>query len=244
MPRNIKRNKRQTKRNNKRKNLKGGSCKMNYVSNYRTPCSALPLDSEFLFSKNQYQNGGNAPVEANNNSNANANVNANVNTVVNRVPVACTSYNVDVNQPMVAGRAVIVGNPPGCQESQMCSLNSFQNGGAYGSSGSGGLGGAPIQKGSGAACAGYGFNLSDQIADQPAVVLNAPNCTYGETAGGGKKKRAKGKSRRKASGSKKNKTLESAISSFCKRQAKKGKRCSKSMKKKMYNTVQKNICKQ
>jgi hypothetical protein len=218
--RNIKRNKRQTKRNNKkRKSLKGGSCKMNYVSNYRTPCSALPLDSEFLFSNNQYQNGGNSPI-------------------------ACTSYNVDVSQPMVAGRPVIVGNPDGCLKAQMCSPNSFQNGGAYGSSGSGGLGGAPIQKGSGAACAGFTHDLSDQIADQAVVVTHAPNCIYGETAGGGKKKRASGKLIRKASGTKKNQTLESAINSFCKRQAKKGKKCSKSMKKKMYNTVQKNICKQ
>ena len=114
MPRNTKGNKRQTKRNyKKRKSLKGGSCKMNYVSNYRTPCSALPLDSEFLFSKNQYQNGGNAPFESNNQANAS----------VNQPPVACTSYNVDVNQPMIAGQAVIGGNPAGCLKAQMVTLH-------------------------------------------------------------------------------------------------------------------------
>lgn len=198
----------------KYKKLNRSSCGMTYVSSYRNPCNKLPLNSDFIST----QNGG---------------FQDNLDT-----SVGCTSYNVDVNSPQIAGRTVISGNPNGCLNSQIDKLSSFnppineQNGG-----------------GNGASCSGVGFDLSENIGGQSLIVNNAPNCLYGEVAntnvnihnnnipepilsGGGKKSSNIG---RKSRNNKRKKINNTRRSKNNKRRSKNNKRRSKKQHMKVKN---------
>lgn len=158
----------------------------------------------------------------------------------------CSSYQLDVSQPNVGGQTVVGGNPSNCLDTQMINATNF--GHTTGQMGGGG-----------AACTGYTFGLdpSQQIAGQAAVRASAPNCMYGEVAGGGRSKgkakpkpRAKAKSRSKAKpkqakgvsrklSKQDNTILKNAIDNYCVRKQIK---CSRKFKKDLYNIVRERLC--
>jgi hypothetical protein len=196
-----------------------GSCDMIYKSSYRTPCHSLPLDAKFAIRGGQmggYQsqiNGYNTPdfVEPSN---------------------GCVSYNVDVNAPQVAGRAIITGNPAGCLDNQMSHHSTFD----------------PVTKqvGGGASCTGVGFDLSKSIGGQPIRQNYSPNCLFGETVSspravlsGGRRKKNKPKKKKRGLSKKENKILKDAIKNHCKKRKIK---CSKKMKDKLYDIVIDKLC--
>ena len=209
-----------------------GSCGMTYVSSYRSPCNKLPLNRDFI----NTQFGGTQD---------------NINNL--DLSNGCTSYNVDVNSPQVAGRSVISGNPTGCLNSQMNNVNSFnppiidQNGG-----------------GNGASCSGVGFDLSKNIGGHSVIVNNAPNCLYGEvvntnvssnmntpypilSVGGGKTEKKKRKTSNKnirnknirKPTTKKKKIILNSINKYCKQ---KNIKCSQKIKDQIYNIVIQTLC--
>lgn len=207
------------------------SCDMKFVSSYRTPCQALPLDADFAISQSGgFQNSNHVDVSR-----------------------GCVSYNVDVHAPQVAGMPVISGNPSGCLAGQMDGSSAFnppatntQAGGGASCVGVGfdlssQIAGRPIVINNAPNC------LYGEVANPNAVLsggeMNTPSPVLsGGARGRGKGRQSKGKKARGKSPkvSKRNKTvIKSAISKYCK---KKNFRCSRKIKDKIYNTVINRLC--
>ena len=223
-------------RNYKKKSNRS-SCGMKYVSSYRTPCQALPLDANFAISQSGGFQGNNVDVSR-----------------------GCVSYNVDVNAPQIAGQPVISGNPTGCLSGQMDGSSAFNPpapnymaGGGASCSGVGfdltsQIAGQPVVLNNAPNC------LYGEVANPNAVLsggeMNTPSPVL---SGGRRKSKSKSKSkkgkkrntkRRVAKGVKKStkrnkKVVKQAINDFCK---KKNLKCSKKIKNRIYNSVISRLC--
>lgn len=204
------------------------SCDMNFVSSYRTPCQALPLDADFALRQHGgFQNSNHVDVSR-----------------------GCVSYNVDVHAPQVADMPVISGNPSGCLSSQMDGASAFnppevnyQAGGGASCSGVGfdlstQIAGRPVVLNHAPNC------LYGEVANPNAVLSGAEMNTPSPILSGGARSKRKSRSKGKRVAGRKmtkrnKKVVKDAINSYCK---KKNFKCSRKMKNKIYNTVIYRLC--
>lgn len=211
------------------------SCDMKFVSSYRTPCQALPLDADFAIRQaGGFQNSNHVDVSR-----------------------GCVSYNVDVHAPQVAGMPVISGNPSGCLAGQMDGSSAFnppatntQVGGGASCTGVGfdlssQIAGRPVVLNNAPNCL-YGEVanpnpvLSGGEMNTPSPVLSGGARGKGRGRVRGNKSRAKkGKGKGTPITNRNKKVIKTAINKYCK---KKNFKCSRKMKDQIYNTVINRLC--